>query len=53
MGNDGAADLGEVVFASGFPTDRPFVSFYLRLSQANRQRAGSSPIWSSQAKEAN
>ena len=33
------ADLSAVAFAPTFPNDRPFVYYYLRIFQANRQRA--------------
>ena len=42
------ADLTAAAFAPTFPNDRPFVYYYLRLYQANRQRAWSSPIWFTQ-----
>ncbi len=42
------ADLAPVAFAPTFPDDRPFVYYYLRVFQANRQRAWSSPIWFTQ-----
>ncbi len=42
------ADLSAAAFAPTFPNDRPFVYYYLRLYQANRQRAWSSPIWFTQ-----
>ena len=41
--------LADVAFSPTFPDDRPFVYYYLRLFQANRQRAWSSPIWFTQA----
>lgn len=44
------ADLTAAAFAPTFPGDCPFVYYYLRLYQANRQRAWSSPIWFTQAK---
>ena len=43
------ANLADVAFAPTFPGDRPFVYYYLRVVQANRQRAWSSPIWFTQA----
>ncbi len=44
-----ASDLAAAAFSPTFPDDRPFVYYYLRLFQANRQRAWSSPIWFTQA----
>jgi hypothetical protein len=45
----------EPLAASAFPPtfvgDRPFVYYYLRVRQANRQQAWSSPIWLTQADE--
>ena len=42
------ADLSAAAFAPTFPDDRPFVYYYLRVFQANRQRAWSSPVWYTQ-----
>lgn len=47
------SDLAAVAFAPTFPDDRPFVYYYLRIFQANRQRAWSSPIWFTQAGKPN
>ncbi len=40
--------LPPVAFEPTFPDDRPFAFYYLRLTQRNRQRAWSSPIWLTQ-----
>ena len=40
--------LAEVAFQPTFPGDRPFVFYYLRVAQRNRQQAWSSPIWLTQ-----
>ncbi len=49
-GGDWADDepLSEVALQPTFPGDRPFVFYYLRIIQRNRQRAWSSPIWLTQ-----
>jgi len=43
-----AEPLEPLAIAPTFPGDRPFVFYYLRVSQRNRQRAWSSPIWLTQ-----
>jgi len=40
--------LEPLALAPRFPYDRPFVFYYLRLTQGNRQRAWASPIWLTQ-----
>jgi hypothetical protein len=40
--------LAELALAPTFPRDRPFVFYYLRAYQRNRQQAWSSPIWLTQ-----
>jgi hypothetical protein len=42
------APLRSLAFAPTFPGDRPFVFYYLRVHQRNRQIAWSSPIWLTQ-----
>jgi hypothetical protein len=42
------APLRSVARAPTFQGDRPFVFYYLRVRQRNRQRAWSSPIWLTQ-----
>lgn len=37
--------LREVAVAPTFPGDRPFVFYYLRVTQRNRQMAWASPVW--------
>ena len=44
------ANLADAAFAPTYPDDRPFVYYYLRVIQANRQRAWSSPIWFTEAR---
>ena len=41
--------LDTLAIAPTFPGDRPFVFYYLRVRQRNRQIAWSSPIWLTQA----
>jgi hypothetical protein len=43
-----AAPLADLALAPTFPYDRPFVFYYVRLTQANRQLAWASPIWLTQ-----
>ncbi|HJR49778.1 MAG TPA: DUF3604 domain-containing protein, partial [Gemmatimonadales bacterium] len=40
--------LGPLALRPTFAGDRPFVFYYLRLTQANRQQAWASPIWLTQ-----
>ena len=40
-----ADPLNAITLTPTFDDDRPFVFYYVRLTQANRQRAWSSPIW--------
>lgn len=40
--------LDQVAFAPTFEGDRPFVYYYLRVTQGNRQQAWASPIWLTQ-----
>jgi hypothetical protein len=40
--------LAPIALGPAFPHDRPFVYYYLRLTQGNRQRAWASPIWLTQ-----
>lgn len=40
--------LQPLAFAPSFPYDRPFVFYYMRVVQGNRQRAWASPIWLTQ-----
>lgn len=37
--------LPEIALTPTFPHDRPFVCYYLRVTQGNRQMAWASPIW--------
>lgn len=37
--------LSEIALTPSFPDDRPFVFYYLRVRQGNRQTAWASPIW--------
>ena len=39
------APLSSLANAPTFPGDQPFVFYYVRIRQANRQRAWSSPFW--------
>ena len=41
-------DLAELAFEPTFDYDRPFVYYYLRVRQGNRQMAWASPIWLTQ-----
>ncbi|MGH2371541.1 MAG: DUF3604 domain-containing protein, partial [Chloroflexota bacterium] len=43
-----AAPLPPLALAPTFAGDRPFVFYYLRVTQANRQIAWASPIWLTQ-----
>jgi hypothetical protein len=43
------APAPSVTLQPTFPDDRPFLFYYLRVTQANRQLAWSSPIWLSDA----
>ena len=40
-----AEPLEGLVLKPTFPDDRPFVFYYLRVTQGNRQSAWASPIW--------
>ena len=40
--------LSPVAFEPTFPYDSPFVFYYMRITQGNRQKAWSSPIWLTQ-----
>ena len=40
-----AEPLAALALAPTFPNDRPFVCYYLRITQGNRQMAWASPIW--------
>ena len=42
------APLPPLAYAPSFPDDRPFVFYYLRVTQGNRQLAWASPIWLTQ-----
>jgi hypothetical protein len=42
--------LAPLALAPSFKDDRPFVFYYLRVLQGNRQRAWASPIWLTQKK---
>jgi hypothetical protein len=43
------APLRPLALSPTFAADRPFVFYYLRVTQANRQQAWASPIWLTQA----
>ncbi len=40
--------LPPVAFSPTFPGDSPFVFYYMRITQGNRQKAWSSPVWLTQ-----
>lgn len=42
--------LPEIALTPTFPHDRPFVCYYLRVTQGNRQMAWASPIWLTERK---